>query len=233
MIGDVHGCLDELQALLLLLGYRPGTWRHPAGRRAVFLGDLVDRGPRGVATLALVRAMVARGQALAVPGNHDVRLARALTGRPVPPGHGLAGTLAELDALPAPERTAARDWIPAFVAGLPGHLLLDGGRLVVAHAGLPEAFHGADTEEAWELAVHGELDTSLDPPRRRDWARAYRGEAVVVYGHTPVRAARWRHRTIDIDTGCVFGGRLTALRWPERRVVAVPARRAYWIRGVV
>ncbi len=94
VIGDVHGCRSELESLLGRLGYAiagDGTDAvHPEGRRAVFVGDLVDRGPDSPGVLRLVMGMVAAGHAYAVPGNHENKLVRALQGRAVQVSHGLA-----------------------------------------------------------------------------------------------------------------------------------------------
>lgn len=228
IVGDVHGCADELGELLARLGYgRAGDgWRHPRGRRPILVGDLVDRGPRIADTLDLVMAAVAAGRALCVVGNHDDKLRRALLGRAVQVAHGLDRSLAEIAARP-PAYAAA---VAAFIAALPSHLVLDEGRLVVAHAGLPEALHGRDTKRVRAFCLYGAATGRLDAhglPVRGDWGSDYRGKAAVVYGHTPLRAPRWVNNTINIDTGCVFGGRLTALRWPERELAAVGARRAY------
>lgn len=228
IVGDVHGCGDELAELVDRLGYvRDGdAWRHPAGRRLIFVGDLVDRGPRVADVLRFVMACVDAGTALLVPGNHDDKLARALRGRPVKVAHGLQQSL---DAL-KPASAEARETIATFVESLPSHLMLDGGRLVVAHAGMREDLQGRDSRRVRDYALFGETTGELDEyglPVRLDWAARYEGAAHVVYGHTPVADAAWHNRTIDIDTGCVFGGALTALRWPECELVSVPAREVY------
>ncbi|QQP89858.1 polynucleotide kinase-phosphatase [Skermanella sp. TT6] len=231
IIGDVHGCHDELVRLLRDLGYAVEDGPEPrvvppSGRKAVFLGDLVDRGPAAPAVLRLVMGMVGAGDALCVPGNHEAKLLRALKGGTVKPTHGLAETLAQFEAEP-PEfaRRAA-----AFIDGLVSHYVLDGGRLVVAHAGMKESMQNRASGAVRAFALFGETSGESDEfglPVRHDWARDYRGAASVVYGHTPVAEARWVNRTICIDTGCVFGGRLTALRWPERQLVSVPAARTW------
>ncbi len=135
----MHGCYDELALLLDRLGYQvtaDGTAAsHPAGRTAVFVGDLVDRGPATPAVLRLVMGMTAAGSALCVAGNHEAKLVRALRGRNVTVTHGLAESLAQLAA--ASDGFAAE--ATAFMDGLLGHLVLDDGKLVVAHAGLPAA----------------------------------------------------------------------------------------------
>jgi protein phosphatase len=229
IIGDVHGCQQELADLLDQLGYAEtgGARRHPAGRTAVFLGDLVDRGPDTPGVLRTVMAMVDAGSALCVPGNHEAKLLRALRGRDVKVSHGLAESLAQLAA--QPEDFRAR--LTSFLDGLVSHYVLDGGRLVVAHAGLRAEMHGRASAAVRAFALYGDTTGETDEfglPVRYPWAQDYRGEAMVVYGHTPVPEARWVNNTICVDTGCVFGGKLTALRYPERELVFVPARRVYY-----
>ncbi|QEH34514.1 Bis(5'-nucleosyl)-tetraphosphatase PrpE [asymmetrical] [Aquisphaera giovannonii] len=235
IIGDVHGCCDELEALLGRLGYTATTggtphYAHPEGRRAIFLGDLVDRGPRILDTMRLVQNMVSAGSALCVPGNHDMKLLKKLQGRNVQVTHGLADTLSEIDALPAELRGPLCEELARFLDGLVSHYVLDGGRLVVAHAGMKREMQGRGSAKVRDFALYGETTGETDEfglPVRYDWAREYRGEAMVVYGHTPVPEPEWLNRTINIDTGCVFGGQLTALRYPEKELVSVPAARTY------
>ena len=233
LIGDLHGCYDELVKLLTKLGYREDAsagMRHPAGRRVVFLGDMVDRGPKVVETARLVMRMVEAGQALCAPGNHDVKLQRALGGRNVQVKHGLRESLTQIELLPPDERSTFIQQYCAFVDSLPTHYVLDGGALVVAHAGLVEAYHGRISGRVREFALYGETTGERDQyglPIRVNWAADYTGKAAVIYGHTPQREAFWLHNTINIDTGCVFGGHLTALRWPERELVSVPALATY------
>ena len=230
IIGDVHGCYDELVALLAKLGYDvsdPAAVVPPAGRRAVFLGDLVDRGPHVVGVLRLVMGMVAAGSALCVPGNHDEKLHRKLAGRNVEVKHGLAETLEQLERETDAEE---RGRIARFLDGLVSHYVLDGGRLVVAHAGLLEQYAGRASRRVREFALYGETTGEVDEaglPVRVQWAAEYRGAAAVVYGHTPTATADWLNNTICIDTGCAFGGSLTALRWPERTLASVPAGGQY------
>ncbi|MBV8645702.1 MAG: polynucleotide kinase-phosphatase, partial [Candidatus Eremiobacteraeota bacterium] len=235
-IGDVHGCYDELCTLLDRLGYAETEHdgrtvrRHPDGRRALFLGDLVDRGPGIVETLRLVMAMVEAGSALCVPGNHEMKLLRKLNGRNVTVTHGLAETLEQIDAIPDGEREAFVASLRPFLDGLVSHFWLDGGRLVAAHAGLRAEMHGRGSGAVREFALYGETTGETDKfglPVRYDWAKEYRGDPIVVYGHTPVPRAEWVNKTICIDTGCVYGGALTALRYPELELVSVPAARTY------
>ncbi len=263
IIGDVHGCFDELCALIEKLGWtiernesRPrGDWSlvppaQPASaaeptiadadaatgsngqmeatppRKLIFLGDLVDRGPDSPAVLRLVMRAVAEGRALCVPGNHDVKLLRKLSGKNVKIAHGLAETLAQLEGEP-PEFLAD---VRTFIDGLVSHYVLDDGRLVVAHAGLREDMQGRGSGAVREFCLYGETTGETDEfglPVRHDWAAEYRGRAAVAYGHTPTPEADWLNNTICLDTGCVFGGKLSALRWPEREIVSVPAAETY------
>ena len=228
MIGDVHGCFDELTALLTELGYSVDghAVTPPEGRKAIFLGDLGDRGPKTPDVLRLVMGMVSAGTALCVPGNHDIKLLRKLRGKDVQITHGLAETLAQLDAEP-PEFAGE---VRTFLDSLVSHYVLDGGRLVVAHAGMKREMQGRGSGKVREFALYGETTGETDEfglPVRHNWASEYRGTATVVYGHTPVPTPEWLNHTLNIDTGCVFGGRLTALRWPERELVSVPAKATY------
>lgn len=235
VVGDVHGCREELLALLEKLGYeareaavgRFPVFRHPQGRKAVFLGDLVDRGPDTPGVLRTVMAMVEGGAALCVPGNHDVKLMRKLRGRNVRITHGLAESLAQLEG----EDEEFRAKVAAFIDRLVSHYVLDDGKLVVAHAGMKEPLQGRGSARVRDFALYGETTGETDEfglPVRYDWAAEYRGRATVVYGHTPVPEPEWLNGTLCIDTGCVFGGRLTALRYPERETVSVPAARTYF-----
>ena len=236
IIGDVHGCFDELVALLESLGYRikpPNAEcdgyavAHPEGRKAVFVGDLVDRGPGVVNVLKLVMSMVANGTALCVAGNHESKLVRKLKGRNVQVSHGLAESLAQLEMEPPEFQQQATQ----FMDGLISHYVLDGGNLVVAHAGMKEEYQGRASGRVRDFCLYGETTGETDEwglPVRADWAAGYRGNATVVYGHTPVTEPAWLNRTINVDTGCVFGGRLTALRYPENELVSVPAARVYY-----
>ena len=260
IIGDIHGCCDELELLLQKLGYQksvnseqlsvnseqlsvtnnnstpssPSTpsplYSHPKGRKALFLGDLVDRGPRILDTVKLVKNMVETGAAICVPGNHEHKLLRKIRGKKVKLNHGLEQTVAEIEALSPEVREPFLKEIEEFIDSLISHFVLDDGRLVVAHAGMREEMQGRGSGKVRSFALYGESTGEIDEfglPVRYDWAAEYRGKAMVVYGHTPVPEAEWLNNTIDIDTGCVFGGKLTALRYPEKELVSVDAAKVY------
>lgn len=227
IVGDVHGCREELLELLAKLGWQTEPQlHHPEGRKIVFLGDLVDRGPDSVGVLRLAMQAVRDGVALWVPGNHDVKLSRALAGKDVQLKHGLEVTMAQI----ANESDEFKREVSDFIYGLVSHAVLDNGRLCVAHAGMRAEMQGRGSSVVRDFAMYGETTGEIDEfglPVRYNWASEYRGKAMVVYGHTPVPEAEWLNNTIDIDTGCVFGGKLTALRYPERELVSVEAHQVY------
>ncbi len=234
IIGDIHGCYDELIELLAKLGYDISekedgnpVVKSSQGRKVIFVGDYVDRGPKVVEVLRLVMEMHKTGIGICVPGNHDVKLVRALRGKNVAKTHGLAESLSQLEDGSEELKTQIAD----FIEGLISHYVFDGGKLVVAHAGMKTELQGRASGRVREFALYGETTGETDEfglPVRLNWAEEYRGGATVVYGHTPVAEPQWMNRTINIDTGCVFGGNLTALRYPEKEVVSVSAHQTYY-----
>ena len=235
VIGDVHGCRSELETLLDRLGYatihdvegRSVDATHPQGRKVVFVGDLVDRGPDSPAVLRMAMGMVAAGHALCVPGNHENKLVRALRGAQVQTSNGLKETLAQL----VDESVEFRKEVEDFCSALVSHLVLDDGRLVVAHAGLKEAYHGRASKRVRRFALYGDSSGETDEfglPVQSPWANDYEGEAMVLYGHTPMEAPEWINNTMCLDTGCVFGGKLTALRYPEKLIISIPAESVWY-----
>ena len=232
IIGDIHGCFDELKLLLEKLGYRliknvTYSLTHPDGRRAIFVGDLVDRGPNAPEVLRVVMDAMASGQAFCVNGNHDDKLRRKLMGRTVTVAHGLQETLDQL----AQEPETFHETVKEFLGGLVSHYVFDQGRLGVVHAGLKEEYLGKDSSPIRKFCMYGDTTGEIDAfglPVRYPWAKDYRGETLIVYGHTPIPEPEWMHNTINIDTGCVFGGKLTALRYPEKELVSIDAAQVYY-----
>ena len=233
LVGDVHGCFDELLALLQILGYRVSHGAlgfevyHPDGRKLVFLGDLVDRGPKTPQVLRLAMDAVKSGDAFCVAGNHDQKLIKALQGHAVVMSHGLAESMRQLQDESEAFRAAVADFLKTRAC----HHVFDGGRLVAAHAGLREDMQGRSAGKVQSFCLYGETSGAVDEfglPIRHNWAQHYRGRAMVVYGHTPVAEPQWLNNTLCIDTGCVFGGKLSALRYPEKEVLSVPALAQYY-----
>lgn len=234
IIGDIHGCYREFCTLLGTLGYSLSDPKDEFGapslswtgsgppRRLVFVGDLVDRGPASAAMLKIARRSVLEGSALSVIGNHDDKLRRWLKGNKVALQHGLETTVAEFQSESKDFHAAAFE----FLQQLPELLLIDGGRLIVTHASYRENILELSAKHRRNLCLYGPSTGRFDEhglPERIDWAPGYSGPAYVVYGHTPVKEPRWCGRTVNIDTGCVFGGALTALRYPELETVSVPS----------
>ena len=200
----------------------------PDGRRAVFVGDLVDRGPRH-AGRAAARDGHGRGRRprSASPATTTCKLRRASC---------RAATCRSRTASPRRSRSSTREppRVPrracaTFLDGLVSHYVLDDGKLVVAHAGMKEELQG----RASGARARRSRCTARRPARPTSSAcrcattgpPTTAAAATVVYGHTPVPEPEWLNNTIYIDTGCVFGGTLTALRYPERELVSVPAAR--------
>jgi protein phosphatase len=233
IVGDVHGCCDELEDLLALLGYRIDRQGEdvyvtpPPGRTLVLVGDLVDRGPRTPDVLRIAMSMAEQGTALCVEGNHDNKFVRWLSGANVKPAHGLQASIDQM----AEEDPAFRAAVRKFLGSLPPWLWLDGGALAVAHAGLKQEMIGKSGGKVRSFALYGDTTGETDGfgnPVRLNWALDYRGDAAVVYGHVAGPDVQAINNTWCIDTGCCFGGALTALRWPERELASVPARKVWF-----
>ncbi|MBR0484449.1 MAG: AAA family ATPase, partial [Oscillospiraceae bacterium] len=229
IIGDIHGCCDELELLLDRLGYKntDGIYAHPDGRIAAFLGDFCDRGNRNADVLRLVMNMVKSGNAIAVPGNHDVKLLKYLHGKSIAMTHGIDKTIAEIEM----QDDAFKNEVAEFIDSLISHYVLDDGKLVIAHAGLKQEYIGRGSARVREFCLYGETTGETDSyglPVRLDWAADYRGRATIVYGHIAGKEIKSQNNTFCIDTGCVFGGKLTAYRYPEKEFAEVQALRQYY-----
>ncbi len=229
VIGDIHGCYEEFVELTKKLGYSwvEGHPVHPDGRRIVSLGDLTDRGPESIKVMELFWKMaVDLNIAHYTPGNHCDKLYRFFLGRNVQIKNGLETTVEEYKNLPDKQKRAVSAHFMKLYEKAPLYLQLDDGRLIVAHAGIRGDYIGKTSKKVKTFVLYGDITGESNPdgtPVRRDWARHYHGDAVIVYGHTPVNEPRKINNTYNIDTGAVFGGKLTALRYPEMELVSVPS----------
>jgi protein phosphatase len=231
IVGDVHGCLSELESLLERLGWRPdpqGVPVHPDGRQLIFVGDLGCGGPDSVGAWRLALRLQRVGRANILLGDHDVRFARLLMGKAPALDRGLDRVAGELRALSPQQVDRLTHAVRRLLRDAPSHLLLDGGRLAVAHAALPDHMVGKEGRAVRDFCRHAEGPTHSD---RGGWVRAHQGHELVVHGHAPTATPRIINHTLNIDTGCVLGGQLTALRWPERTLVQVPATAEHWQDG--
>ncbi|RWR05550.1 bis(5'-nucleosyl)-tetraphosphatase PrpE [Siminovitchia fortis] len=232
IIGDIHGCFSEFENLSRKLGYswRDGVPIHQEGRLLGFVGDLTDRGPQSLKVIETVWKLWKHHGAYYVPGNHCNKLYRYFLGRNVQVTHGLETTVAELDSLSPKEENHCRRMFMELYEGSPLYQILDEGKLIIAHAGIKEDYIGKVNKSVKTFVLYGDITGEFLPdgrPVRRDWAKKYQGWPFIVYGHTPVSVPRTVGRTINIDTGCVFGGKLTAFRYPEKETVSVPSTMPY------
>ena len=229
IIGDLHGCFMEFRKLTVLLGYEwdKGIPIHKQGRRLAFVGDLTDRGPQSLKVIKMVwELVVKRKEAFYVPGNHCNKLYRYFLGNKVQITHGLETTVAEYSALNPSQQREIRDMFIELYEKAPLYQVLDEKRLVIAHAGIRQDYIGKMNAKVQSFVLYGDITGEKNPdgsPVRLDWAKHYTGTACIVYGHTPVLDVRSLNNTFNIDTGAVFGGKLTALRYPEKEVVSVPS----------
>lgn len=229
IIGDIHGCFKEFQELTVTLGY---SWEngypiHPKDGKLAFVGDLTDRGPQSLKVVEVVWNLVVREKkAFYVPGNHCNKLYRYFLGRNVQITHGLETTDSEYKSLSSKKQKEIRKKFMELYEQNPLYQVLDSGKLVIAHAGIKEEYIGQINKKVKTFVLYGDISGEKYPdgsPIRRDWARKYQGQAIIVYGHTPVSVPRILHNTYNIDTGAVFGGKLTALQYPEMNLVSVPS----------
>lgn len=229
VIGDVHGCYDELCELLDRLGYQydGSLYTHPGERIPIFLGDITDRGPSSLAVIDLVYRLVIKGKcAKYIPGNHCNKLYRYFLGNYVKVQHGLETTVAEYQTISKKQQTDIKNKFMTLYDQAPLYLHFPVLQAVVAHAGIKEAFIGRDDQHVKSFVLYGDVTGETDEtgrPIRRDWAQAYTGDQWIIYGHTPVLEPRIVHKTINIDTGCVFGNKLTAFSLPEEKITSVPS----------
>jgi protein phosphatase len=232
IIGDIHGCLTEFQALTEKLGYNwsTGIPIHQNGRVLGFVGDLTDRGPESLKTVDIIFQLVKEKKAYYTPGNHCNKLYRYFLGNKVQIAHGLETTDAEYKALDKKKQRQVREKFIELYESAPLYLTLDHKKLIVAHAGIKKEYIGRSDSKVKTMVLYGDITGEKHPdgsPVRRDWAKEYNGDACIVYGHTPVREARIMNHTYNIDTGAVFGGKLTALRYPEMEIVSVSSTMPY------
>ncbi|WP_042356459.1 bis(5'-nucleosyl)-tetraphosphatase PrpE [Bacillus rubiinfantis] len=233
IIGDIHGCFQEFIELTLRLGYRweDGIPLHRENRILGFVGDLTDRGPNSLKVIEVVwELVIARNQAIYTPGNHCNKLYRYFLGNKVQVTHGLETTVAEYESLNKADRQSVRQKFIKLYEQAPLYAVIDDNKLIIAHAGIKQEFIGKHHHKVKEFVLYGDITGEKHPDRtpvRRDWAKHYQGPACIVYGHTPVKEPRMINNTYNIDTGAVFGGKLTALRYPEKELISVPSTMPY------
>ncbi|AZU61279.1 bis(5'-nucleosyl)-tetraphosphatase PrpE [Neobacillus mesonae] len=233
IIGDIHGCFQELHELTLKLGYdwESGIPLHSENRILGFVGDLTDRGPESLKVVDVVwKLVIEQKKAVYTPGNHCNKLYRYFLGNKVQVTHGLETTVAEYESLYKVDQQSIRKKFIQLYENAPLYAVLDDRKLIIAHAGIKKDLIGKQHAKVKTFVLYGDITGEKHPdgsPVRRDWAKNYDGPACIVYGHTPVKEPRIINNTYNIDTGSVFGGKLTALRYPEMELISVPSTMPY------
>jgi len=240
IIGDIHACADEFYQLLAKLGYvrsNEGLYRHPNGRRILSLGDITSRGPASLDMLEFFIRHIEAGLAEMVDSNHGWKIARWLDGRKVTLAHGDENVEKEFREYEAEhgikkaEELKERSRLLLFSA--PSHMLVRvGGRteLVAVHAGIRDDYIGKESPAVRNYCRYGDVSGmgADGRPIRKDWAgERTKTHPLIIWGHDPRPEPERKNGAINIDQGCVFGGKLTAYRFPEDELVSVPAARNY------
>ncbi|SHM41248.1 bis(5'-nucleosyl)-tetraphosphatase PrpE [Gracilibacillus kekensis] len=233
IIGDIHGCFQELKELLVKLGYhhQDDLMYHPENRQLAFVGDLTDRGPQSLDVIRFVyHLVIERRIGFYVPGNHCDKLYRYFLGNNVKQQHGLETTVAEYQQLSKQEQLEIKEKMITLYENAPLYQVFNELDTVMAHAGIPEKYIGRNDKKVKTFVLYGDITGEKladGRPVRRDWAQHYQGEQWIVYGHTPVMHPRFVNKTVNIDTGCVFGNQLTAFRLPEEEIITVPSKQPF------
>lgn len=239
-VGDVHGCYEEFMELLRLLGYVRGkddTYRHPQGRKLLSLGDITSRGPDSIKMLQFFIRHIASGTAEMVDSNHGWKIARWLDGRAVTLAHGDEKVEEEFRRFQqefGPKKTAQlKEQSRRLLFSSPSHMMVrqkDKLVAVAVHAGIRDDYIGMESLAVHTFCRYGDV-AGIGPdgrPIRKDWSKGRKSkEPLIVWGHDPRPQPERQNGTLNIDQGCVFGGMLTAYRFPEDELVSVPARKNY------
>lgn len=239
VVGDIHGCYDEILELLGELGYVPdaaGLYRHPEGRTLISVGDVMSRGPKSLDTMRFWKKHCEAGIARMIDSNHGWKIARYLSGRNVTLSHGDENIAAELAQYAREAGEAAanelEEELKQFLLSAPSHLVLcrEGvRRVVVAHAGIRDEYIGKQSKRIQDFCRYGDTDGMDDKgaPVRKEWYTHHESGELIVWGHDPRPYPTVVKNTINIDQGAVFGGSLTAYRYPEQQFVSVKAYKDY------
>ena len=233
IVGDIHGCYDEFYELTKKLEYswKSGYPVHSEGRKLAFVGDLTDRGPHSLKIIHTVYTLIQKDLAYYVPGNHCNKLYRYFLRNKVQITHGLETTVAEFEALDRKEQQKVRRAFIQLYENAPLYHVLDGGNLIISHAGISEDLIGKQNSRVKTFVLYGDITGEKHEdgsPVRKDWALEYKGSAYIIYGHTPVKEVRKVGNTFNIDTGAVFGGKLSSLRYPELDILSVSSTMPYF-----
>ncbi|MDM5234548.1 polynucleotide kinase-phosphatase [Lysinibacillus pakistanensis] len=239
IIGDIHGCYDELLELLKKLEYEvnnEGYFIHPQGRRFVSVGDIMSRGPKSIKTMEFFERHIERGLAFMTDSNHGWKIARWLDGRNVSLHHGDELVEAEFmdyeNTYGGAQTAALKARLAKCLLAAPSHYVLMNKGLasaVVTHAGIRDRYIGKQSSRISDFCRYGdvqELNIS-GKPIRNDWFTEHQTSQLIIWGHDPKINPLKQNHTLNIDQGVVFGGQLTAFRYPEQTIISVNAYKNY------
>ncbi|WP_079508747.1 polynucleotide kinase-phosphatase [Mesobacillus jeotgali] len=239
IIGDIHGCYDEMIELLEKLGYKKDNedlYLHPEGRRFLSIGDVMSRGPQSLRSMIFFYRHVEKGLAYMIDSNHGWKIARWLDGKKVTLSHG--DEKVEQEFWQYEEEygaEAASEWrfmLKDFLLKSPSHYILKKNGIptvVCAHAGIKDEYIGKQSPEVSDFCRYGDTDgfNEKGKPVRKDWFIGHQTSQLIVWGHDPKPQPLKINNSLNIDQGAVFGGNLTAFRYPEKQIVSVKAREDY------
>lgn len=238
-IGDVHGCFEELITLLQKLGYKEddeGLFTHPEGRKFMSVGDVMSRGPHSLESMLFFMKHVRQELAYMTDSNHGWKIVRWLDGRNVTLHHGdekVAEEFEQYEKMYGSEKTAElKEDLKSFLMSAPSHyVLMKNGvyTAVCTHAGIKDEYIGKTSPAISDFSRYGDTDGFNEDgkPVRKDWFVHHKGSMLIIWGHDPKPQPLVINNTINIDQGVVFGGKLTALRYPETEFVSVKAAKDY------
>ncbi|SDZ56251.1 polynucleotide kinase-phosphatase [Evansella caseinilytica] len=239
IIGDIHGCYDEMIQLLENLGYVKNDeqlYLHPAGRKFVSIGDCMSRGSRSLDTMLFFTRHINNGLAYMIDSNHGWKIARWLDGKNVVLNHGdekVAEEFSEYERKHGAGAAAAlKQDIKTVLLKAPSHYVFTRNGtavLVCVHAGIKDKYIGKQSKRISDFCRYGDTDgfDEQGKPIRKDWFLHHQTKACIVWGHDPKPQPLLINNTVNIDQGVVFGGKLTAFRYPEKEFVAVDAAMDY------
>lgn len=238
MIGDIHGCFDEMILLLEKLGYvsEDGLYTHPDGRKLLSLGDIMSRGPKSLETMQFWQRHIEAGVAYMIDSNHGYKIARFLEGQKVTLRHGDELIEQELTTYEQQHGYVATEGLKRKLTDMlrqaPSHYVLTKNSVpyaVAVHAGIRDRYIGKDSPRIRDFCRYGDVTglTENGRPIRSDWYTEHQSPLLIIWGHDPQPKPLKINQTLNIDQGVVFGGALTALRYPEETVESVPAMQDY------
>ncbi|WP_342471744.1 AAA family ATPase [Metasolibacillus sp. FSL H7-0170] len=238
IIGDIHGCYDEMMALIKKLGYieENGLYKHPEGRKLISVGDIMSRGPKSLATMQFWLRQIESGLSYMTDSNHGWKIARWLDGKSVQLAHGDEMVEQEMQHFEqqhgANDTAQLKERLAKMLLHAPSHyIILENGigKAIVTHAGIKDHYIGKNSPRIRDFCRYGDVIGTSDTgrPIRADWYTNHQTSELIIWGHEPKLKPLKINNTINIDQGVVFGGQLTALRYPEGTLEAVDAYENY------